>query len=134
MISDFCDGDLNVKGASYFEDTINKIDDSTGTWTSTYMCTSTYCACPANLDFSMWDEATLNNWNRTNPSNLTAVPIATLKGYTPLYKNLTGDSYASFYDCYNHILSMKSSYNVSAYSGAAQVEELSDDFQDLYWH
>lgn len=123
MISDFCGGNLNVKGASYFEDTINKIDDSTGTWTSTLMCTSDYCACPANLDFSLWTEAELNSWNRTNPANLTAVAPAALKGYKPLYKNLTGISYNTFYDCYQHILSVKNTtYNVSSNSNAAKVE------------
>ena len=103
MVDDFCAGNLNMKGAAYFEDTINQIDDSTGTWTSTYMCTSDVCACPANTDFTLWKEEDLNSWNRT----YTAAGV--VKGYKMLYKNVTGISYNTFYDCYKYLLTQKNS-------------------------
>ena len=73
MIDDFCSGNLNLKGSDYFEDTINQIDDSTGTWTSSLMCTTT-CPCPANTDFTLWQENELNTWNRTNDAVKAALP------------------------------------------------------------
>lgn len=91
MIADFCTGDLDIKGSEYFEDTINQIDDSTGTWTSTLMCTYDICPCPSNTDFLLWNETELNSWNRTNN------PVLALANsqYTILSKDITkmGTSY-----------------------------------------
>jgi len=134
MISDFCTGDLNMKGGEFFNkfnDTINQIDDTTGTWTSNLMCTTDYCACPSNIDFTLWNETELNYWNRTN----SVVKAAANSQYKILYKNATGlVNYTSFYDCYKHIIELKNSnsnYLSSSSSTANKVEELSDGFIDL---
>jgi hypothetical protein len=111
MIDDFCAGDLNVKGADYFSDTINQIDDSTGKWTSTYMCTSDYCNCAQSVDFSKWNETELNSFNRTNSLVLaTANPK-----YKILSKNATG--YTTFYDCYKWLLVQQNNLNTGSSTG-----------------
>jgi hypothetical protein len=125
MIEDFCGGNLDFKGSDYFEDTINSIDDSTGKWTSKYMCTSSTCPCPTNMDLSLWTENDLQNWNRTK----SAINAAANSSLTIIYTALpTETSYSSFYDCYKHILDLKETSSSSAYD---QVEELSDDFVSI---
>jgi len=115
-----------MKGADYFEDTINQIDDSTGTWTSSLMCTQDYCACPPETNFTLWTETELNSWNRTN-----SIIKAVDPQYKLLFKNVTAGSisYPTFYECYKYILTRKST--LATNSQAQKVEELSDDFIDL---
>lgn len=128
MIDDFCSGNLDVKGSDYFEDTVSKIDESTGKWTSTLMCTQDYCACPTETDFSKWNETALNSWNRTTNPILAGLPGSK---YTLLYKGASASetTYPTFYDCYKHILDEKHKNSAVANSAAGrQVEELSDDF------
>lgn len=128
MINDFCDGTSNIKGTQYFSDTVNQIDDTTGKWTSSLMCTSDICACPASTDFNLWTETELNSWNRTKSVITAAIPNTQ---YKILFKNTTTGSisYDSFYDCYLYILKSKNQYANS--TSASKVTELSQDFVSL---
>jgi len=125
MITDFCTGTTNFKGSDYFEDTISKIDDSTGKWTSSLMCTDV-CPCPMNTDFTKWTESELNSWNRTN-SPVTAVLNSNYK----ILNKTASVNYATFYDCYKYILKQKDSKNYTNNANVQKVEELSDDFVNL---
>lgn len=73
---------------------IQDIDSQLGDVVSSYMCTSSYCPCPSDLDFTQWDDEDDNNfWGRT------LSPIS--NSYTPIYAGIPGETtFSTLVDCY----------------------------------
>ena len=56
---------------TFVRDAINEVDDAMRGATAKYYCRSDYCLCPADTDFSKWDEAQLRTNQRTKLATYT---------------------------------------------------------------